>query len=238
MLPVYRLSEGAENLENNYDTFEKCKAIFRKGGIVLIFSEGRCVNEWALRPLKKGTARLAESSWREGIPLRVVPAGINYQSFTSFGKNVQLNFGNIIHETPGAETNGYGKTIIGFNETLQAELEKLVITADGPGDEKLRRIFAIPVPGFERYALAVPALLGFLLHAPLYLPVRTFCRVRAGRNGHYDSLMVGVLFILYPVYLVILSVVFYIAWGVYTVPLVWILCPILAWSYVRIKKQF
>ena len=56
MFPVYRISEGAENLENNYDTFESCKEIFKKNGIVLIFSEGRCINEWRLRPLKKGTS--------------------------------------------------------------------------------------------------------------------------------------------------------------------------------------
>jgi 1-acyl-sn-glycerol-3-phosphate acyltransferase len=49
MFPVYRISEGAENLEQNYETFEKCKDIFKEEGIVLIFSEGRCVNEWKLR---------------------------------------------------------------------------------------------------------------------------------------------------------------------------------------------
>ena len=49
MLPVYRISEGAENLEHNYTTFSSCIDIFKKNGIVLIFSEGRCVNEWHLR---------------------------------------------------------------------------------------------------------------------------------------------------------------------------------------------
>ena len=69
LLPVYRTSEGVENLITNYDTFENCKDIFRKKGIVIIFSEGKCINEWHLRPLKKGTARLALSSWSENIPL-------------------------------------------------------------------------------------------------------------------------------------------------------------------------
>lgn len=31
MLPVYRISEGAENLEQNYETFEDCKRSLRKG---------------------------------------------------------------------------------------------------------------------------------------------------------------------------------------------------------------
>jgi 1-acyl-sn-glycerol-3-phosphate acyltransferase len=73
MFPVYRVSEGVENLNSNYETFESCKNLFRKNGIVLIFSEGKCINEWHLRPLKKGTARLAINSWEENIPLQVLP---------------------------------------------------------------------------------------------------------------------------------------------------------------------
>ncbi|MBK5271365.1 MAG: 1-acyl-sn-glycerol-3-phosphate acyltransferase, partial [Bacteroidia bacterium] len=98
LLPVYRTSEGAENLSENYKTFDACLTIFRKGGIVQIFSEGKCINEWKLRVLKKGTARLAIASWDENIPLRVLPVGINYSSFRRFGKNVFINFGETIEK--------------------------------------------------------------------------------------------------------------------------------------------
>src|SRR5689334_8426071 len=81
LLPVYRTSEGVENLGHNYTTFAACRETFEKGGIVLIFSEGRCENEWKLRPLKKGTARLAITSWEKNIPLRVIPTALNYSSF-------------------------------------------------------------------------------------------------------------------------------------------------------------
>ncbi|MEO8823714.1 MAG: 1-acyl-sn-glycerol-3-phosphate acyltransferase, partial [Ginsengibacter sp.] len=40
MLPVYRMSEGTENLGLNYSTFEACKKLFEVDKIVLIFSEG------------------------------------------------------------------------------------------------------------------------------------------------------------------------------------------------------
>ena len=75
-------------MEHNYETFAACKEIFKKDGIVLIFSEGRCINEWHLRSLMKGTARLAISSWEDGIELVILPTGINYQSFNVFGKNI------------------------------------------------------------------------------------------------------------------------------------------------------
>ena len=54
LLPVYRTSEGVENLEHNYTTFASCRQAFDEKSIVLIFSEGRCENEWHLRPLRKG----------------------------------------------------------------------------------------------------------------------------------------------------------------------------------------
>ena len=94
MLPVYRVSEGVENLENNYTTFEACQDIFKKNGIVLIFSEGRCINEWHLRPLKKGTARLALAAWQQNIPLEILPLGINYSNFRKFVEKPVFEFWN------------------------------------------------------------------------------------------------------------------------------------------------
>src|SRR5664279_3900589 len=119
MLPVYRISEGVENLEHNYSTFQACQTLFKKGKIVLIFSEGRCINEWHLRPLKKGTARLALSAWQHNIPLSILPLGINYSSFRKFGKTLHLNFGNIITKEDIRADLSSGAAVIEFNKRLQ-----------------------------------------------------------------------------------------------------------------------
>jgi len=238
MFPVYRISEGAGNLENNYDTFEKCKEIFRNNGIVLIFSEGRCINEWRLRPLKKGTARLAQSSWQESIPLKVLPAGINYQSFTSFGKNIQLNFGKMITEKDIPVSDGFGKTINEFNDRLRNELRSLVVEVEAKEKQKIKNIFLIEQPAFKKIILFIPAVAGYILHAPLYIPIEKIAAAKGGPNDHYDSLAVGLLFILYPLYLLIISLLVYLFIGNYWWLLVFILLPFCAWSYVQLKKQF
>ena len=238
MFPVYRISEGAENLENNYDTFEKCREIFQKNGIVLIFSEGRCINEWGLRPLKKGTARLAQSSWQAGIPLKVLPAGINYQSFTSFGKNVQLNFGNIINEKNISTNEGYGKTINEFNDKLKNELDKLIIKIDSEEKQKIRDLFLIDQRTLKKIILFFPAVAGYFLHAPLYIPIEKFASVKGGHNDHYDSLMVGLLFILYPFYLLLVGLLVYLLISGWWWIMIFILLPFFAWSYVQLKRQF
>ncbi len=238
MFPVYRISEGVENLENNYETFESCKEIFKNNGIVLIFSEGRCINEWRLRPLKKGTARLAQSSWQEGIPLKILPAGINYQSFHSFGKNIRLNFGDIITQEQMGVTDGYGKNIYAFNDKLRCGLSSLVFEMDPREKQELRRIFFVRQSTVKKVLLFLPAILGYIIHAPLFLPIKQFAEKKGRQNDHYDSLLVGLLFILYPIYLIVISLLaaFFIG-GLWWLT-VFILLPVCAWSFVQVKRQF
>ena len=239
MLPVYRMSEGSENLGENYKTFDKCKEIFQQNGIVLIFSEGQCINEWKLRPLKKGTARLAFSSWEAGIDLKVLPTGINYQSFTSFGKNIRLNFGKVIDKINIEGANGYGATINLFNEKLSRELKKLVIEIPQNDTESIKKSFEITQSLSKKAALFIPASIGFLIHAPLYLPLRYLSRKWAGRNDHYDSVLIGLLFLIYPLYLIFIAML--IIWQLHIGLLEIILTLIIlfcAWSFIQVKKQF
>ncbi|MEO6583825.1 MAG: 1-acyl-sn-glycerol-3-phosphate acyltransferase [Ferruginibacter sp.] len=236
MFPVYRMSEGVENMEHNYTTFEKCKTVFKENGIVLIFSEGLCINEWKLRLLKKGTARLAISSWQDSIPLKVLPCGINYQAFKLFGKNIKLNFGETIFEENIDHTNGYGKTIQDFNEQLAAALKPLVIEVVPPDKKILQQKFYVPIHYFKKTLLAIPAALGYLFHAPLYMLIKSFTESRAGKSGHYDSILIALLFVCYPFYLLLLTFITYLF-----IPYAWwllLLLPFCAWSYVQLKKQF
>jgi hypothetical protein len=228
MLPVYRSSEGVQNMEHNYSTFSACKEIFKKNGIVLIFSEGRCINEWKLRPLMKGTARLAISSWEEGIDLKILPTGINYQSFTVFGKNIQLNFGEMITRA---------ESLASFNHILYSRLQPLVYEIDKKDVKTLHEKFAIPVAGYAKILLAVPAVAGYVLHFPLTYPAKKLAAKFGGHNDHYDSMLVGMLFIAYPLYLLLVAIVFYKIDHHYWWMALLIL-PASGYSYMHIKKQF
>ncbi|MBX2938643.1 MAG: 1-acyl-sn-glycerol-3-phosphate acyltransferase [Ferruginibacter sp.] len=219
MMPVYRLSEGAENLQENYSTFEKCRQVFRNNGIVLIFSEGRCVNEWHLRPLKKGTARLAFSCWEEGIPLRVLPTGINFSSFRKFGKNIHLQFDTPFENEFSAETNK-AKAITAFNNRLQKALEQRVYEIEPNNRAKAEHLFNPHPRKILRIALTVPALAGWLLHAPLYYPLKWLISYK-WNNDHFDSIMVGGLFVAYPFYVACLSIqAYYITQSPYSLLLI------------------
>ena len=239
MFPVYRVSEGVENLEENYKTFDECIEVFKKNGIVLIFSEGKCVNEWHLRQLKKGTARLAITAWEQGIPLKVIPLGINYQSFKSFGKNVFLNFGHFIsqQDIPFAETESSGNKIQLFNTTLKTALQKLVLEIDINNSAVLKSTFQKNISLIKKFLLAIPAIAGYILHAPLYVPVQKFALKKFGKIDHYDSVTVALLFIIYPFYLIAVAIITCYFFGIWW-PAVFLILPFCAWSYVQIKKQF
>jgi 1-acyl-sn-glycerol-3-phosphate acyltransferase len=240
MFPVYRVSEGVENLEENYKTFDECVEVFKKNGIVLIFSEGKCVNEWHLRQLKKGTARLAMTAWEQGIPLKIIPTGINYNSFTSFGKNVQLNFGEIISQENIAFKNegAYGTKIQIFNAALKNKLEKLVVQIKPVDEKKIKEAFELKVSALKKILLFIPALCAYILHAPLYIPVQKFAFAKFGKIDHYDSVVVGLLFLLYPFYLLLIALIVYLLLGSWWWLATFFVLPFIAWSYILLKKQF
>ena len=237
MLPVYRTSEGVENLETNYKTFDACKEIFRNKGIVLMFSEGKCINEWHLRPLMKGTARLAISTWQEGIDLKVMPVGINYSSFRRFGKNIFLNFGTIITQDDINVNDTDGRKHIAFNNKLHNELQPLVFEIPYADKQLQTKLLTVNTGIISRILLCIPAFIGFFLHTPFYLPVRIFTKGRVNDTDHYDSVLIAFLTILYPLYLLfVTSMLFWITCNRMSL-LVLILFPLTARAFVQLKGQ-
>jgi 1-acyl-sn-glycerol-3-phosphate acyltransferase len=237
MFPVYRVSEGVENLEENYKTFEDCINIFKQNGIVLIFSEGKCINEWNLRPLKKGTARLAMTAWEQGIPLEIIPLGINYNSFTSFGKKIILNFGEIISSKNIGfkKEDAYGIKTQSFNATLKAALEKLVIQSKPVDKNFIANTFNANITTLQKTLLFVPAVLGYLLHAPLYIPIQKFAYKKFSTIDHYDSVMVALLLLLYPFYILVFALAIHFIFGGWYWLFV-LLMPVVAWCFVQSKN--
>ncbi len=237
ILPVYRTSEGVENLSENYNTFTACINIFKQDGVVMIFSEGKCVNEWHLRPLKKGTARLAMKAWEENIPLKVLPAGINYSSFRRFGKNMFINFGDLILKEEFDMTVPDGLKHQSFNNRLQQQLEQLVFEIPAGDKQQQEKMLEIKPSSLKKIILFFPALLGWLVHLPLYLPIRNFTWKRTYQNDHYDSVMTGILFVAYPIYLLLLTSLLVGVTQCWWFVFLLLVLPFTAWSYVQLKPQ-
>ncbi|MES1215073.1 MAG: 1-acyl-sn-glycerol-3-phosphate acyltransferase [Bacteroidota bacterium] len=237
LLPVYRTSEGVENLGENYKTFDSCIAIFKKNGIVQIFSEGKCINEWRLRALKKGTARLAIASWDENIPLRVLPVGINYSSFRSFGKNVFINLGEIIEKKDIDMSQGDGLRHQAFNTLLEQQLKQLVFDIPKNDIKRKQELLESKSSFARKIILFIPAMIGFIINAPLYLPIKIFTWSRTKNNDHYDSVLTALLLFTYPIYLFLIMITAYLLTKSWLALLLLFAIPFTAWSAVQLKSQ-
>lgn len=146
LLPIYRLQEGMENLDKNKDTFARCHELLDKDGMILIFSEGLCIQELRLRPLKKGTARIALEYTKSGKSLTIVPVGLNYlkpmvprqELLISASTPFQANQFSAEYATNS------GRAINEFNKVLEERLKEVVINVrDREHEEQLAQVLEV-----------------------------------------------------------------------------------------------
>jgi 1-acyl-sn-glycerol-3-phosphate acyltransferase/uncharacterized membrane protein len=95
MLPIFRMQDGINQLGKNTQTFETVYRRLSRGQAVQIFSEGSQSNEYYLRPLSKGSSRMALEAQEKMMDLDVymVPVGINYFHHQRPAHKMIMNFG-------------------------------------------------------------------------------------------------------------------------------------------------
>jgi 1-acyl-sn-glycerol-3-phosphate acyltransferase len=128
MLPVYRISEGKENLDKNFETFDAVHEALTKNEMVLIFGEGISENNWDLRKQKKGAARIILRAWKSNTPAKnttIVPVGLTYEHFKGAGKSVVVNYGKTLHQTDFNTQTNAADFVQLFNNRMVQELQQL-----------------------------------------------------------------------------------------------------------------
>ncbi len=96
IIPIYRREECDDNLEKNLETFGRMFELFDKARPVLIFSEGKCVQEKTIRDFRKGTAHILvdyANVKKDLGKLHIQPIGVNYQYYNKFRGDLILKFG-------------------------------------------------------------------------------------------------------------------------------------------------
>lgn len=97
MSPVYRFRDGFSTLRKNDEVIDNCVKLLSQKNAILIFGEGNHNDQWFLRPLQKGFARIAiaaeeKNDWK--LNVMIVPVGIQYESHTNYRSRVLVSFGN------------------------------------------------------------------------------------------------------------------------------------------------
>lgn len=227
MIPVYRLSEGKDNLYLNEGAFRRSKEVLSQNGIVLIFIEGICVHKHALQVFKKGAARIAFES-RTKAGLHILPLGIAYDSFEHFGKHINIHIGQPILPAQLFSHEEESKSIRHFNERMYIEI-----------NQRIEIPVSVKSGILKQTLLLLPAITGYFLHILLYTILKKFlCRKTRG-TVFFDSVLFGTLLFLYPLYLIFLSLLLLLLHLPTTyIIVIFIFHPALAWCAVQWRRGF
>jgi len=133
MIPIYRKRDGGNTQEKNKAIFEKCTNALSRKDCLMIFPEGGQEMAKSLRtPLKKGIAYMAlqaaeKMNFEE--ELYIVPAGVDYESYTKEGKHIYINFGEPIPVSPYYEQyqTNVKVAVKGLTEEVTTALQPLMI---------------------------------------------------------------------------------------------------------------
>ncbi|WP_025764115.1 1-acyl-sn-glycerol-3-phosphate acyltransferase [Dyadobacter tibetensis] len=240
LIPVFRGSEGREYVKKHDVTTQESIEGLKQGGAVVVFSEGICKNEWNLRPLGKGTARMAYEVWygTDTIPdMKVVPTGLNYEHFRGPGKRVELNFGSEIAPSDiKTSPEEYEKWLREFNEILTERMNEGIFSVPNVlpiADQKaaVRQYLdkVCPAPARNNGFLKALGGLGRAIHAPLYRVFKAKAAKLTARSVFYDSVLFGFLVYLYPLLVVVLSILIGALAGWPAALATFIALPTLAW---------
>jgi 1-acyl-sn-glycerol-3-phosphate acyltransferase len=184
MIPIYRISEGKENLEKNYQTFVKCKTILANNGIVLIFIEGVCKNTHQLLPFKKGAARIVEDCLQQNIPLKIMPLALGYSSFNKLPLSVHMQLQNSF----------LANDVIEENEPLYKSLNQTCFNS-------LNKAIKIPQQHYFGFAKTVI----YLIFNPIFKLLIYITTIKTKNTVFYHSVLFAFCFLLF---ILLLSIVF------------------------------
>lgn len=96
MIPIFRLQDGGySKLKDNYATFEKCFDALKEKKAIMILAEGRTKHEKRLRPIQKGTARIAFGSFEKfgDLDIHIIPVGVNFTNSDQFRSDIMIEMG-------------------------------------------------------------------------------------------------------------------------------------------------
>ena len=188
ILPIWRITEGKQNMAKNNQTFDRCHELLRNNQQVLIYPEGVCKNQTTLLPLKRmGTSGMALRAWQEGIDVEVVPVVTTYDSFKKFGKRMNLRFNTPLKKEDFdlSDPQEFAKA---FTSKLTEEMEVMI-----SHDFK-------PV-GFWRNLVHYA---GWVIHFPLFLAINAFVKKKFGKTVFFDSVWFGLFYLSAGIYWLLL----------------------------------
>lgn len=149
MLPIYRMRDGGyEKVKTNFSTFQQCFDALKAQKAIMILAEGSCIHEKRLRPIRKGTARIALGTLEKypDMSIPIVPVGVNYTFAERARERVMIDFGEpiMVHNYKELFEKNNQKAINQLTKDLRKALEERVVSIEQKDDDELcEQLFAL-----------------------------------------------------------------------------------------------
>ncbi len=141
VIPIFRLSEGKDQMYKNEETFERCVELLGQKQHIIMYPEGDCVTEKRLRKLRKGSARIvlraeAEHDFKLGV--KVLPVGLNYSAAKNFRSSLFIQVGEPIYINAYQQQNVIDpvKTVNTLTNHIEKEMRLLIVDLHHKGDDR------------------------------------------------------------------------------------------------------
>jgi len=146
MIPIYRLRDGVNIIEKNQPIFEQCHEILNEEGAVEIFPEGVHHLTRQIIPLKKGFARIILGTLQKypGLPIQIIPIGINFDSHLNYPSSCSLYYGEAISANEYIDPNQPDASFRRIKNKIKSALVKVTLDVDAslPYEETIQELEA------------------------------------------------------------------------------------------------
>ncbi len=137
-IPIFRFRDGFSSLKRNQSSFDYCYELLHKKGHIIVLAEGNTVHEKRLRPIQKGTARMAFGVFEKygDTDIDIIPVGVNYTDSVRFRSEVMAEVGKPIHlqDYMAAYKENPRKAVRQITVEIQNQLNDLVVHIDKDED--------------------------------------------------------------------------------------------------------
>jgi glycerol-3-phosphate O-acyltransferase/dihydroxyacetone phosphate acyltransferase len=147
-IPVHRRIDASADPSKNDEMFAAVRSALAAGDAVCLFPEGISHSSGRLEPLKTGAARIALGAAREGVPVRVVPVGLNFDDKAVFRSAVVVAYGpplEVGHRVDAFDRDSVS-AVRDVTADIAAHLRDVLVEADPVADaevvDRVERVYA------------------------------------------------------------------------------------------------
>ncbi len=141
MAPIYRFRDGYASLKNNQTALAYWYKLLNEGKKILVFPESTTTTQRRMKPMQKGTARIAFGSLEtnEELDLHILPIGFSYSAPHEFRSEVMIRVGRALplRDYRALSAVNQNKAVVRLTEDIGNSIRPLMVYVESPADDPL-----------------------------------------------------------------------------------------------------